>query len=527
MKKLLFFLFLTITIVKINAQEIDMSQISFDPSDITKPYLGKKVIDTVGICTAVKDDLENVMSQGIKALGHSKDSCYLHFQRVFKGEIDSKLENLLIPYESEFQTQAKTYAKTEAENRYRRILNEASKLKSDIHRYYTLDKTGSLYEPSDVLWNLIPKVLVKLREKYNVSIRESKIPNQLEKLSKDLQKELPRNEKMIIEEFIPIFEENHVIYRRLTMREKLRTQAENTVLCNNIKIFLEKMPPVDAPECFDYIRKEETGDNLSNYKLKEIFRYRKEFNVNKMKVVTLKNPNYIFNDNSWDWLSAEEKNADGNIIRREHVVTHFPVKDSYLVDRRHPEYKVRELHAGLENGGEVYAAFSGDSLKGVSDNGYIDHAIEQIRCFYELEHNKYNIDVQPSYVKDCIRYDLVTFRFGNSSYFYDNSWRYMKNHKVETKQMSEQYIRQLHLDHKKNNYRYTVRVDGVTFRHYIGKNRKIIILQKFVYGNYCWKLFPYSKVTVFNSKDYVINNDVYKTDKKVLTCYFIVEKYEE
>ena len=97
MKKLLFFLFLTITIVKINAQEIDMSQISFDPSDITKPYLGKKVIDTVGICTAVKDDLENVMSQGIKALGHSKDSCYLHIQRVFKGEIDSKLENLLIP----------------------------------------------------------------------------------------------------------------------------------------------------------------------------------------------------------------------------------------------------------------------------------------------------------------------------------------------------------------------------------------------------------------------------------------------
>lgn len=287
MKKLLLFLFLTITIVKINAQEIDMSQMSFDPSDITKPYLGKKVIDTVGICTAVKEDLENVMSQGIKALGNSKDSCYNHFQRVFKGEIDSKLDNLLIPYESEIQTQAKTYAKNEAENKYRRILNEARNMKSDIRRYFTLDKTGSLYEPSDVLWNLIPKVLVKLREKYSVSVRESKISNQLEKLSKDLQKELPRNEKMIIEEFIPIFEDNYVIYRRLTMREKLRTQAENTVLRNNIKIFLEKMPPVDAPECFDYIRKDKTDDNFGNHSLKEIFRYRKEFNINKIKVITL------------------------------------------------------------------------------------------------------------------------------------------------------------------------------------------------------------------------------------------------
>ena len=62
MKKLLLFLFLTITIVKINAQEIDMSQMSFDPSDITKPYLGKKVIDTVGICTAVKEDF-NIIAQ--------------------------------------------------------------------------------------------------------------------------------------------------------------------------------------------------------------------------------------------------------------------------------------------------------------------------------------------------------------------------------------------------------------------------------------------------------------------------------
>ena len=526
MKKILLFLFLTITIVKINAQEIDMSQMSFDPSDITKPYLGKKVIDTVGICTAVKEDLENVMSQGIKAWGNSKDSCYNHFQRVFKGEIDSKLDNLLIPYESEIQTQAKTYAKNEAENKYRRILNEARNMKSDIRRYFTLDKTSSLYEPSDVLWNLIPKVLVKLREKYSVSVRESKISNQLEKLSKDLQKELPRNEKMIIEEFIPIFEDNYVIYRRLTMREKLRTQAENTVLCNNIKIFLEKMPPVDAPECFDYIRKDKTDDNLGNHSLKEILRYRKEFNINKIKVITLKNPNYIFNDESWDWLSAE-KDTNGNKIKREQIVTHFPVKDSYLVDPQHPEYKVRRLYVGLQNGGEVYAAFSDDSLKGVSDNGYIDYAIEQVLCFYELEHNKYKINDQPSYVKDCIRYNLATFQYGNTGYSYDNSWRYMKSHKSETIQMSEQYIRQLHQDHKKDNHRYTVRVDGVTFRHYIGKNRKIIILQKYVYGNYCWKLFPYSKVTIFNTKDYIINNDIYKPDKKVLTCYFIVEKYED
>ena len=73
------------------------------------------------------------------------------FQRVFKGEIDSKLDNLLIPHESEIQTQAKNYAKTEAANRYHRILNEASKLKSDIHRYFTLDKTGIVLRFSTML----------------------------------------------------------------------------------------------------------------------------------------------------------------------------------------------------------------------------------------------------------------------------------------------------------------------------------------------------------------------------------------
>ena len=111
-----------------------------------------------------------------------------------------------------------------------------------------------------------------------------------------------------------------------------------------------------------------------------------------------------------------------------------------------------------------------------------------------MEHNKHNINAQPSYVKDRIRYDLVTYNYSNSSYSYDDSFEYKKNHKPETIEMSEQYIKQLHLDHKdlgrwfyhkidEFKYTRTERVDGLTFRHYIGANEQIVILQKFVYGN--------------------------------------------
>ena len=179
------------------------------------------------------------------------------------------------------------------------------------------------------------------------------------------------------------------------------------------------------------------------------------------------------------------------------------------------------MYAETWNRRKVNAAFTGDTLNGVSNeyayaDGALDKELEQVLCFYELEHNKHNINAKPTYVKDKIRYELVN----HFSYSPEGSFEYKKSHKYETTKISEQYIKQLHLDHIKDLDKYgegsynkfeafkyirTERVDGVTFRHYIGENEQIVILQKFVYGNYCWKLFQYSKVTTFNPQDYIIN----------------------
>ena len=523
------------------SQEVDMSQVSLNLSDRTKPYLGKEVVDTIGTCKAVRAELEAILSEGINAFNSSDNYGHHNFIHNYQSEIEVEQDKLLVQYEAEI----KTRAVAEAEKEYHSILLEARNMKQDdIRRYYTPQYMGSVYEPTTELCRLIPSVLVKLNQKYcyNIHVRVDGIPK-LEKLSKALQKELPKNKGKIIEELIPTIEEKLMTYKR----DELRTQAENYILRNHIKKILDRMPSVDSPECFDFIHSRghttEETDNSIPYLSDKYFRERGVFKTNKKKVITWKNPNYFKEDDSWDWLLEKEE----NVPWRESVEKHFPVEDTYIVDSRHPDFQIRRMYVKTQHGCEVNAAFTGDILKGVSNDfsyrqGSVDTEMEHVLCFYELEHNQYDINAQPAYTKDAIRYALVRFHESDTggSYSYDFSFNYKKNHKSETMELADQYIKQLHLDHQiklgsgKNQsigidgfkHRRTKRIDGTTFRHYIGDDEQIVILQKYVYGNYCTKLFPFSKVTTFNSQDYIINKDVFKPENKVLTCYYIVEKYE-
>ena len=520
-------------------QEVDMSQVTFKLNDWTKPYLAREIIDTIETCKAVKAELESIMSEGINAFNSSDHHGHDNFSHHFQKEIGVEQEALLSQYESEI----KSLVVTEAEKEYQNLLQEATNLTQDMVRLYYNPRLGVDYEPTDALKRLIPVALEKVRKKWNVTmhVTVTGIPD-MKKLSKSLQKELPKNRDKIIEELIPIVE-NKLISSK---RAELRIPAENSILRNHIKKIIDRMPPVDTPDCFEYIHAYGSDydkmDNTIQYLASRFFRDREALSQNKMKIGIWKNPYYYKYDNSWEWLTKEEIDEDGRKIERERVEKHYPIEDTYWIDRRHPEFQIRRMYVKTQNGREVNAAFVGDTLKGVSNefayaNSYVDQEMEEVLCFYELEHNKHNINAQPSYVKDRIRYDLVTYEYSNSSYSYDGSFEYKKNHKYETIEMSEQYIKQLHLDHKdlgkwfyhkidEFKYKRTERVDGITFRHYIGENEQIVILQKFVYGNYCWKLFPYSKVTSFNPQDYIINKNVYKKENKVLTCYYVVEKYE-
>ena len=166
----------------------------------------------------------------------------------------------------------------------------------------------------------------------------------------------------------------------------------------------------------------------------------------------------------------------------------------------------------------------------------IDKEIEKVLCFYELEHNKYNINDNPEYVKDAIRYLLVKDMGFFDGYHHDLSYSYEKSHKPETFDLAYRYIERLHEDHNKkfgisNNLklhgcvRRIERVDATTYRYYVGWDNPIVILQKLYYGNYCAHLFPYSKVTTFNNKDYVIRKNRINNEK-IVSYVYIVEKYE-
>ncbi len=544
MKKIIL-LFITLSIATgLYSQKVDMSQVSLNLSDRTKPYLGKEVIDTIGTCKAVRDRLDSIMLVGVSAFDDYDGFGHERFNRHYHDEIENERKKLLSQYVPQ--------AVIDAENEYQNILQEATNMKqSDISRYYTYD---SKYEPKPDLLRLVPKALVKLRQTYcsDMNNRPNKNPmlarlnqdvrnkigitnnNKIEapnlgKLSKALQKELPKNKEEIIKELT-----QRVLDSK---KDELLIPAENNVLRNYLKQLIDRMPPIDSPNCFNFIHNS-GGNTIKDLSISYVFKtYTREGDIYKKykkKIITWKNPNYFKEDNSWNWLSIK----NGNESWREHVEKHYPVEDSYDIDKRHPECQIRYMPVINQYILNVSAAFVGDTLKGVSnefayDYRYIDPELEKVLCFYELEHNKYNINAEPTYVKDCIRYVLVEFCNNNS---HDNSFEYKKNHKYETEEKSEQYIMQLHLDHKdlaksfnktvkEFKYKRTERVDGTTFRYYIGDKEQIVILQKFVYGNYCWHLFPYSKITTFSPQDYVINKE-YINREKVLTCYYVVEKYE-
>lgn len=508
MKNILLLLISLLIVTKISSQEIDMSQVSLDPNDTTKPFLGKEVIDTLATCKAVKAELESIATKGIKALDSRGHSNLTH---RYKSKINVEVQQLCLNFMQEIREQAAA----EAEKEYQRILKEAKELsqeKIDVY-YIHRNKWSGYFEATKALDQLLPSVLEQTYYKWHTLDLPSGTSPQLEKLSKELQEELPKNKEKVIKYLASIREEKITDLRKIGFR----TQAETNILRDYINKIMEQMPPVDNPECYKYIEKEFQRD----YHSEGFFCGNNVLKKNKKKIVTRKNPNYFKNDSSWDWLSEKEK---------ERVVKHFPVEDTYYVDKRHPEYIIRNLNVGIQYSQDVYAALKDDVLAGVTNNhargGNLYYDLEQVLCLYEFEHNKYDVNKLPTYVKDCIRYSLITFKVSNVGYSYDNSWEYTKKHKSETYDISEKYIKQQHLDHAKlfDNHR-VEKVDGTTFRHYIGKDEQIVILQKYVYGNYCMWLFPFSKVTTLNPKDYIINKNVINK-KKILTCYYVVEKYK-
>ena len=508
MRKILLLLMSLLIVTEISSQEIDMSQVSLDPNDTTKPFLGEEVVDTLATCKAVKAELESIATKGIKALD-SKG--YNGFTRKYKSNIDGEVQQLCLNFMQEIIEKAAA----EAVEDYQRILKEAMDLsqeKIDVY-YIHRNQWRGYFEATKALEQLIPRVLEQTYNKWHSLHLASGTSPQLEKLSKELQEELPKNKEKVITYLTSIREKEITDLRKIGFR----SQAETNILRDYINRIMEQMPPVDDSECYKYIEKE----FQRNYNSENFFYGNNVLKKNKKKIVTRKNPNYFKNDSSWDWLSEKEK---------ERVVKHFPVEDIYYVDKRHPEYIIRNLNVGMRYGQDVYVALQNDVLAGVTNNhargGYLHYDLEQVLCMYEFEHNKYDVNKLPIYVQDCIRYSLITFKVSNVGYSYDNSWEYTKKHKPETFDISEKYIKQQHLDHDKlfENHR-VEKVDGTTFRHYIGKDEQIVILQKYVYGNYCMWLFPFSKVTTLNPKDYIINKNVINR-KKILTCYYVVEKYK-
>ncbi len=525
MKKILL-LFVALSMVTgIYSQEIDMSKVSLDPLDDTRPYLGKEVVDTLGTCMAVKAELEAIAAQGFSAL-------YSYGQTQFisdhKNEIDAEVDKLFGKYIPEIKEQAVV----ESENEYQSILQEAMSLSQEnFSMYYTLRERlsyNAYYEPTAALRRLIPDVCEKLRAKWCKNMLRRKGDPKIEKLSKALQKELPKYKEQIIAPLIPVMEGKLMVSKK----DELRLEAETNVLRNYISKVIELMPSIDSPECYGYI--------LSWESTQKYFRDKYVFMNSKKKLITWRNPHYIESneDHSWDWLSlADNEN-------REWVESFSHGYDKYMIDHRHPEYIIRPLKAKTSNGvtEEIAGAFIGDTIKAF-EKGYfdpklqiIDKEIEKVLCFYELEHNKYNINDNPEYVKDAIRYLLVKDMGFFDGYHHDLSYSYEKSHKPETFDLAYRYIERLHEDHNKkfgisNNLklhgcvRRIERVDATTYRYYVGWDNPIVILQKLYYGNYCAHLFPYSKVTTFNNKDYVIRKNRINNEK-IVSYVYIVEKYE-
>ena len=91
MKKILL-LFVALSMATgIYSQEIDMSNVSLDSLDDTRPYLGKEVVDTLGTCLAVKAELEAIAAQGFSAMDSYGQT---QFIRNHKDEIDAEVDKL-------------------------------------------------------------------------------------------------------------------------------------------------------------------------------------------------------------------------------------------------------------------------------------------------------------------------------------------------------------------------------------------------------------------------------------------------
>lgn len=462
-------------------------------------FLEVNTIDTTATCQQVRTGLAELVST------YPLDNYYTAFCNYYFDEIEEREKN-----NSQIRIKARALAEREYENKMR-IISTINK--DQLNYYYRRVYDG--FEPTDALYNIIPPVLEKmwvkwcktftmLYEGYIVSIGAPS----MSRLSKTLKKEYKSHKNEIIEYFMT--------EKQSEAAETIRRDIVQIMFRDKVNDLLDNMPTINIEGCYYYCFNQ-CMEFISNIAPDQLNLFEPCY-----KKSTIPNPNY----DAWGWLS-HFNNED-----REHVVTHYPIEDTYYIDHRHPEYIIRtDMEANTEEDWPVTTAYAGESLIGVAvDHIYSDivEDFELILDLYELEHNKYNINSQPSYVKDCIRERmLIGLNSNNLRLSLYSGYEYTKRHKNETYNLANQYIEQLHLDRKKIlEYEYdhikyfrTERVDGTTFRHFIGLEEQIVILQKYVYGNYCHGLFPYSKITSFNPNDYKMKK------RKVLTCYYIVEKY--
>ena len=211
-----------------------------------------------------------------------------------------------------------------------------------------------------------------------------------------------------------------------------------------------------------------------------------------MKILSFPNPYYKPIEKPWAWLNDNKKN------KWEHIVEHYPEEINYYKHVDYPEYIVKEgrydeeysdmkkrgvllqqipVMRGVDEVDEVdlgsmRRVYKNGVLVAVSsgffeeianwnaESNYYCNAEQLLFYLWLFKNNKYNVDREPTYVKDAI-IETIFARYGG--------W-YVHNgkHKDETLERAKSYIKQLEKDYPKDKITIEYeRVDGFTRRVYL------------------------------------------------------------
>lgn len=230
-----------------------------------------------------------------------------------------------------------------------------------------------------------------------------------------------------------------------------------------------------------------------------------------MKILSFPNPYYKPIEKPWAWLNDNKKN------KWEHIVEHYPEEINYYKHVDYPEYIVKEGRydeeysdmkkrgvvgvEGMVRKGEVDEEVDLGSMRRVYKNGvlvavssgffeeianrnaesnYYCNAEQLLFYLWLFKNNKYNVDREPTYVKDAIIEEIFS-RYGG--YYHLKNYNFKNNvkHKDETLERAKSYIKQLEKDYPKDKITIEYeRVDGFTRRVYLyyEKELQFVLLQK-------------------------------------------------